>query len=144
MSRLFAGTQFDQQPRCDACGKLKSDCRCLTLPEKKKMSAGKKGGGGRGEPRTASGLVLNSKTAQPPADQTARIRVEKRKGNREVTVITGLEHPGNDLPALCTQLKQLIGTGGSVQGRTIELQGNQQEKVAQFLEVDKGLSVRLN
>src|SRR5262245_7501149 len=112
MSRLFAGTQFDQQPRCEKCGKLKSECRCLNLPEKKKMSAGKKS-----EVRTESGLVLNSKTAQAPESQVARIRVEKRKGNREVTVITGLEHPGNDLPGLCTELKQLLGTGGSVQGR---------------------------
>ena len=64
------------------------------------MSAAKKG-----ETRLDSGLVLNPKTARPPADQLARIRVEKRKGNRLVTLITGLDHPANDLPALCTQLK---------------------------------------
>ena len=99
-------------------------------------------GGKAGETRLDSGLVLNSRTAQPPADQVARIRTEKRKGNRVATVITGLEHVGNDLAALCTQLKQLLGTGGSVQGRTIELQGDQAEKVAQYLEVDKGFKVR--
>jgi translation initiation factor 1 len=139
MSRLFAGTAFDQTPRCATCGKLPSACRCLTLPEKKKMSAGKKG-----EVRLDSGLVLNPKTARPPENQTARIRTEKRKGNRLVTVITGLEHPGNDLAALCTELKQTLGTGGSVQGRTIELQGDHQEKTAQILEVDKGLRIRRN
>jgi translation initiation factor 1 len=138
MSRLFSGTQFDQQPRCERCGKFKAECRCLDLPEKKKMSAGKKG-----EVRLDSGLVLNAKTARPPEDQVARIRIEKRKGNRVVTVITGLEHPGNDLPALCTELKQSLGTGGSVQGRTIELQGDHADKAAQILEVDKGLKVRL-
>ena len=137
MSRLFSGTVFDQQPRCEKCGKLKAECRCLNLPPKKKM-----GGGKVGETRLDSGLVLNSRTAQPPADQVARIRTEKRKGNRVATVITGLEHVGNDLAALCTQLKQLLGTGGSVQGRTIELQGDQAEKVAQYLEVDKGFKVR--
>ena len=139
MSRLFAGTPFDRPPRCDACGKLKSECRCLTLPEKKKMSAIKKG-----ETRLDSGLVLNPKTAQPPESQVARIRIEKRKGNRVVTVITGLEHVGNDLAALCTELKQTLGTGGSVQGRAIELQGDQRDRVAQILEVDKGLKVRAN
>jgi len=138
MSRLFAGTSFDRPPRCETCGKPKSECRCLSLPEKKKMSAAKKG-----EVRLDSGLVLNPKTAQPPADQVARIRTEKRKGNRLVTVITGLEHPANDLPALCTELKQTLGTGGSVQGRTIEIQGDRAEKVGHILEVDKGISIRI-
>lgn len=137
MSRLFAGTAFDQQPRCEKCGKLKAECRCLNLPPKRKM-----GGGKAGEVRTDGGMVLNARTAQPPADQVARIRTEKRKGNRVATLITGLEHVGNDLAALCTELKQLLGTGGSVQGRTIELQGDQVAKVAQFLEVDKGFTVR--
>jgi translation initiation factor 1 len=139
MSRLFAGTSFDQPPRCPACGKLKPECRCLNFPEKKKMSAAKKG-----ETRLDSGLVLNPKTARPPESQVARIRTEKRKGNRVVTVITGLEHVGNDLAALCTELKQTLGTGGSVQGRAIELQGDQRDRVAQILEVDKGLKVRAN
>jgi translation initiation factor 1 len=137
MSRLFAGTSFDQPQRCATCGKPKSECRCLALPEKKKMSAAKKG-----ETRLDSGLILNPKTARPPEDQVARIRTEKRKGNRLVTVITGLEHPANDLPALCTELKQTLGTGGSVQARTIELQGDHRDKVAQFLEVDLGFKVR--
>jgi translation initiation factor 1 len=139
MSRLFAGTSFDQPPRCGTCGKLKSECRCLDLPEKKKMSAAKKG-----ETRLDSGLVLNPRTARPPESQVARVRTEKRKGNRVVTVITGLEHPGNDLAALCTELKQTLGTGGSLQGRAIELQGDQRDRVAQILEVDKGLKVRAN
>jgi translation initiation factor 1 len=138
MSRLFAGTSFDRPPRCETCGKLKSECRCLNLPEKKKMSAAKKG-----EVRLDSGLVLNSKTARPPEDQVARIRVEKRKGNRLVTVITGLEHPANNLPALCTDLKQSLGTGGSVQDRTLEIQGDHAEKVGQILEVDKGFRIRV-
>ena len=140
MSRLFAGTSFDQPRKCERCGKSKAECRCLDLPAKKKMSGG---GGKQSEVRLDSGLVLNSKTALPPESQVARIRMEKRKGNRMVTVITGLEHVGNDLPGLCTELKQLLGTGGSVQGRTIELQGEQAEKVGQFLEVEKGMRIRV-
>jgi translation initiation factor 1 len=106
----------------------------LNLPAKKKMSAGAN--------KLDSGLVLDHKNAQAPADQVARIRVEKRKGNRMVTVIGGLEHPGNDLAGLCTELKQALGVGGSVQGRTIELQGEHAEKVYQILEVDHGMKVR--
>ena len=104
-----------------------ADCRCLNLPPKKKMSEP------AGVKKLDSGLILNHKTAQPPADQVARIRVEKRKGNRFVTVVTGLEHSGNDLAGLCTELKQSLGVGGSVQGRTIELQGEHTEKVTNIL-----------
>ena len=142
MSRLFAGTSFDKPSRCDTCGKLTTECRCLSLPDKKKMSA--KPGGKKFDPnRLDSGLVLNAKTAQPPEDQVAKVRTEKRKGNRVATVITGLEHPGNDLPALCTELKQKFGVGGSVQERTIELQGELAEKVQQYFEVDKGINARV-
>jgi translation initiation factor 1 len=92
--------------------------------------------------RLDSGLILSHENAQAPADQVARIRTERRKGNRTVTVIAGLEHVGNNLPALCTELKQAFGVGGSVQGRTIELQGDVAEKVGQILEVDKGYKIR--
>jgi translation initiation factor 1 len=129
MSRLFSGTPFDRPLSCPKCGKPPADCRCLHLPGKKKMSQR----AGRKENQLDSGLVLTPKNAAPPADQLAKIRTEKRKGNRIVTLITGLEHPGNDLPALCTALKQTLGTGGSVQGRTIELQGHTAHAVQQYL-----------
>ena len=136
MSRLFSGTPFDKAPTCPTCGLTTSACRCQKLPPKKKMSASSK-------TRLDSGLELTHKNAQPPESQVARIRTEKRKGNRIVTVITGLEHVGNNLPALCTELKQAFGVGGSVQGRTIELQGDVAEKVGQILEVDKGYKIRV-
>ncbi len=131
MSRLFSGTPFDRPTTCDRCGKPAADCRCLQLPEKKKM-AEKPGGKHAG--RLDSGLVLTPQNSTAPADQVAKIRVEKRKGNRAVTIISGLDHPANDLPALCTALKQSLGVGGSVQGRTIELQGEHAEKTSTLLQ----------
>jgi translation initiation factor 1 len=136
MSRLFAGTPFDKPPTCPTCGQPEPACRCLKIPSKRRLSDSSK-------KRLDSGLVLSHENAAPPADQIARIRTEKRKGNRQLTVITGLEHVGNDLPALCTELKQTLGVGGSVQGRTIELQGDVAERAGQILEVDKGYKVRL-
>ncbi|MGN6369838.1 MAG: translation initiation factor [Phycisphaerae bacterium] len=136
MSRLFAGTSFDRPPTCEICHKPKTECRCLKLPEKKKMSAGKKG-----ETRLDSGLVLTPENSVPPKDQAAVIRTEKRKGDRHVTVITGLEHPANDLSKLCTELKGTLGVGGSVQGRTVELQGEHREKVMELLR-EKGMRVK--
>ncbi|HUO07657.1 MAG TPA: translation initiation factor [Phycisphaerae bacterium] len=135
MSRLFSGTPFDRPPTCEICHKPKTECRCLNLPEKKKMSAGK------GERRLDSGLVLNPENSTPPKDQAAVIRTEKRKGDRFITVITGLDHPANDLPKLCTELKSTLGVGGSVQGRSVELQGDHRERVAELLR-EKGLRVK--
>lgn len=128
MSRLFSGTPFDRPPTCEFCHEPKTKCRCLQLPEKKKMSAGKKG-----ETRLDSGMVLTPENSTPPKDQVAVVRLEKRKGGREVTVIGGLDHPANDLAKLCTELKSMLGVGGSVQGRTVELQGEHREKVAEVL-----------
>jgi translation initiation factor 1 len=137
MSRLFAGTPFDKPRICDRCGKAPADCRCMQLPEKQKMSQKEGGGGKKGEVKLDSGLVLTPQNSKAPADQVARIQVEKRKGNRFVTIISGLDHPGNDLPALCGALKEKLGVGGSIQGRTIELQGDQAGKVDAELQLRK-------
>ena len=98
MSRLFSGTPFDRPLTCPTCGKAVADCRCLSLPEKKAMSE-KPGGRHHFKDQLDSGLVLTPQNSKPPTDQLARIRAEKRKGNRIVTIITGLDHPANDLPA---------------------------------------------
>lgn len=134
MSRLFSGTKFEQPIRCDVCGKYigvgEGCCRCIKsdLPPKKTM------GERAGKTKPAQkGYELNPQNAIAPKDQTAKLRVEKRKGNREVTVITGLEHPANDLLKLLMELKTSLGCGGSVQGRTIELQGDHADKAAKMI-----------
>ena len=101
-------------------------------------------GGGRGAGRSAldSGLVLTPENSRGPADQVAKVRVEKRKGNRVVSVIAGLEHPGNDLAGLCTMIKTTLGTGGSVQGRTIEIQGDHAERIVELL-AERGVRARV-
>lgn len=64
-----------------------------------------------------------------PSKQTARLALEKRKKGKIVTVIRGLPAEGNDLPALLSRLKTTCGTGGTLQEETLELQGNQLERV---------------
>lgn len=127
MSRLFSGTPFDQPKPCPICRELPAKCRCQKLPDKKKMSKP------NAPEKLDSGLVLTPENSSPPKDQVAHIKTEKRKGNRLVTLITGMEHPANDLPKLCTDLKQALSVGGSVQNRTIELQGDHAPFVHQFL-----------
>jgi len=109
MGRLFAGTPFDRPPRCDRCGELEADCRCPPPPPP--------------EPKRID-----------PSRQTARIRVEKRKKGKRVTVVRGLDPDGNDLTGLAAQLKAKIGSGGTVQeDGSLEIQGEHVERVARFL-----------
>jgi translation initiation factor 1 len=107
MSRLFAGTEFDLPPTCDRCGKLAEECRCEPLPE------------------TASFLA--------PDKQTAKVRVDRRKHKRLVTVVWGLRPSETDLADLLSKLKSACGSGGSLQEEQIELQGDHLNRVQEQL-----------
>jgi translation initiation factor 1 len=71
----------------------------------------------------------------PPEKQTARLRVEKRKKGKVVTVVAGLPAAGNDLPALLTHLKAACGAGGTIQADTLEIQGDHLSRVRDLLVV---------
>ena len=69
-----------------------------------------------------------------PDTLVAKLRMEKAgRGGKTVTVVDGL--PNNDafLKELCVELKRACGTGGAVKDGTIELQGEQRERVRDFL-----------
>jgi translation initiation factor 1 len=84
--RLFAGTKYDQPPKCDRCGKLEAECIC--------------------SPPATCGLS--------PASQIARLTLEKRKKGKIVTVIRGLRVDGNDL-SVVTQVSSPFDHGISCQ-----------------------------
>jgi translation initiation factor 1 len=73
-------------------------------------------------------------TSLPPAEQTARIRRE-RKGRRgkTVTVVADLQLTAQDLEDLGKQLRRLCGSGGTVKQGQIEIQGDHRERVAEEL-----------
>jgi translation initiation factor 1 len=104
--RLFAGTKFDQPPKCDRCGALEAACTCPPPP--------------------ASRI--------PPASQTARLSVAKRQRGKLVTLIQGLPAAGNDLPELLRHLKSRCGAGGALGGDTLEIQGDHRERIRAALE----------
>lgn len=104
--RLFAGTKFDQPPKCDRCGALESSCACPPPPAAR----------------------------IPPQSQTARLSVEKRRKGKIVTVIQGLSATGNDLPELLRQLKASCGAGGTIDGDLLEIQGEHLERIRAALE----------
>jgi translation initiation factor 1 len=104
--RLFEGTQWDRPPRCERCNELESDCKCPP-PEPERVAPGK---------------------------QTAKLAVEKRAKGKVVTVVRGLAGKGNDLKKLLSALQSVCGTGGSLDGDEVILQGRQLEKVREALE----------
>jgi translation initiation factor 1 len=60
------------------------------------------------------------------------MRREKRGGGREITILEGF--PTHlDLEALARELKSKFGTGGTVKGRTIELQGDHRDALIDVL-----------
>lgn len=61
------------------------------------------------------------------------VRVEKRRYGKNVTLLTGFD-PSVDISALGKELKQQMGTGGTVRDGTIELQGDHARDVRPWLE----------
>ena len=68
------------------------------------------------------------------AQQKLRIRLEtKHRAGKAVTLITGFVGKEEDLEVLGKQLKNYCGTGGSVKDGEIIVQGDQRDKVLQWL-----------
>ena len=69
------------------------------------------------------------------SDGFAKVRRETkgRKGKGVVT-ITGLGLDANALKELAKKLKKTCGTGGTVVGETIEIQGDKREEIKATLE----------
>lgn len=107
MTRLFAGTEWDQPPRCERCGELESVCECPPLAVAKQLSA--------------------------PETQTAHLVLERRKRGKLMTVVRGLAAADNDLPALLTRLKTACGAGGTTKDDVLEIQGDHRARVAEVL-----------
>ncbi len=105
--RMFEGTPWDRPPTCERCGKLASDCACPPDPAPKRVV--------------------------PPEKQTARLAVEKRKKGKLVTVIRGLSAEANDLPALLVRLKNSCGAGGTLDGDSLEIQGDHLDRLRTLL-----------
>lgn len=70
----------------------------------------------------------------PPSQQKLRIRLDtKHRAGKAVTLVEGFSGTEDDLADLGKKLKSFCGTGGSAKDGEIIVQGDQREKVLQWL-----------
>ena len=76
----------------------------------------------------------NSLKSLPPAQQKLRIRLEtKHRAGKAVTLVQGFIGNTNELEELSKKLKNYCGTGGSAKDGEMIIQGDQRDKVLQWL-----------
>ena len=92
---------------CPKCGWPADDCRCSS----------------------SLGAVPES----VPEKIRAKLRLEKRVSGKNVTVVDGLPRNGPFLDAVLKELKKACGTGGGTGDGSLELQGDQRERLRELL-----------
>ena len=76
----------------------------------------------------------NSSETLSPAQQKLRVRLDtKHRAGKAVTLVEGFIGKEEDLQELGKKLKSYCGTGGSAKDGEIIIQGDQREKVLQWL-----------
>lgn len=100
---------------CPDCGKPKESCRC----SKQKVAS-----------------------PSPPADGIIRVgRETKGRRGKGVTIVTGIPLTGQALADLVKTIKHQCGSGGTLKGTTVELQGDHRDTVTALL-VNRGWKVK--
>lgn len=71
----------------------------------------------------------------PPQQQKLKIKLEtKHRGGKVVTLVEGFVGTDDDLQTVGKALKNFCGTGGSAKDNEIIVQGDQRDKVLQWLQ----------
>jgi translation initiation factor 1 len=121
--RIVYDSETVQPGRCPTCGKRLDRCTC-------------------DQPRRSS-ETPSAAIANLPRDGIVRIlRDRKGRGGKTVTVIAGLSGVPSALAQLTSELKRMCGTGGTVRGDVIEIQGDHRERLRDEL-TRRGYTVKL-
>ena len=76
----------------------------------------------------------SSSDTLPPGQQKLKVRLDKKhRASKAVTLVEGFNGNDEDLQELGKKLKSFCGTGGSAKDGEIIVQGDQREKVMQWL-----------
>lgn len=82
------------------------------------------------------GCICRQRQLLPKSDGWVRVgKQTKGRGGKTVTLVTGLALDALALAQLSQQLKAACGSGGTVKGGVIELQGDHCEAVMQVLQL---------
>lgn len=106
---LFDGTPLERPVLCDRCGLDVKECKCPPVTKEVEEQ-----------------LI-------PPEKQSPKLRVEKRKKGKVVTVVAGLRGSHTQQLELLKQLKNECGAGGTLSEGNIEIQGDHRERLAAVL-----------
>ena len=83
----------------------------------------------------ARSKAASTATPRVPDDGVVRVSRQKQgRGGKTVTLVTGLPGSEAELDALLKDLKQHCGAGGSRNGRALEVQGDNRERIRAYLE----------
>ena len=67
-------------------------------------------------------------------DQPVIVGIERKgRGGKTVSILTGVMNPPHGKEALVKLLKSKLGTGGTVKGEEIEIQGDHRDKIVEIL-----------
>ena len=87
-------------------------------------------------PRLTVGVNVDnvvSRQVQRPKRAAGVHRERSGRGGKTVSVIKGVKTTAAGRKALLKHLKSKLGTGGTVKGEEIEIQGEQRERIAELL-----------
>lgn len=102
MAGLFDGTPLERPVLCDRCGREVKACKCPA--------------------------VVPERAATPPAEQSPRVRRERRRG-KWTTAVAGLADEPTELKALLKQLQAAASCGGGLSDGELVLQGDHRDAV---------------